>query len=65
MHFMGGTGLLADCNTAETASQILCDSEILAELRFCHLGRHFMKTGDYHEIPLGKKLYFAVGMGLL
>jgi hypothetical protein len=54
MYFMGGTGLLVDCDIAETASDILCDCKALAELRFRHLGRHFMKPGDYHEIPLGK-----------
>jgi hypothetical protein len=50
---------------AETASHILCDCEALAELRFRHVGRYFMRPGDYHEIPLCKILYFAVDTGLL
>jgi hypothetical protein len=49
----------------ETASYILCEREALAELQFRHLGRHFLKPGDYHEIPLSRILYPAVGTGLL
>jgi hypothetical protein len=30
---------------SETASHVLCDCEVLATLRFRHLGRRFMKSG--------------------
>jgi hypothetical protein len=43
----------------ETVSHILCDVA-LHELRFCHLGEHFMKPRDYNEI-----LCFVKGKGLL
>jgi hypothetical protein len=65
LYFMGGMGLLMDCNAAQTVTHIQCDCKAFAELKFCHLGRHFMKAGDYHENPLGKILYFTVGMGLI
>jgi hypothetical protein len=34
----------------------------LAELRFCHLGKHFMEPSDYDEILLRMILYFVGGV---
>jgi hypothetical protein len=36
----------------QTASHILCKCVALAELRFLRLGKHFVETSDYDEIPL-------------
>jgi hypothetical protein len=47
------------------ASHIPCEYAVLAEFRFCRLGKHFMEPNDYEEIPLCKILYFVKGMGLL
>jgi hypothetical protein len=49
----------------ETASHVLCDCEDLAETQFRHLGGHFLKPGDYHEISLSKVLFFTAGTRLL
>jgi ribonuclease HI len=49
----------------ETASHVLCDCEALADLRFRHLGRFFLKPGDYHEILLSRILCFIARTGLL
>jgi hypothetical protein len=58
-----------ECNrckqASETASHILCDCEALATLRFRHLGRHFMKPGDFEDISVRNILHFVEGAGLL
>jgi hypothetical protein len=50
---------------SEMASHVLCDYEALATLRFRHLGRHFMKPGDFEDISVRKILHFVQGLGLL
>ena len=50
---------------SETASHVLCDCEAWATLRFRHLGRHFMKPGDFEDISVSKILHFVQGAGLL
>jgi hypothetical protein len=50
---------------SETASHILCDCETLATLRFRHLGRHFMKPGDFADISVSKVLQFVQSAGQL
>jgi hypothetical protein len=52
-------------NEIEAASHGLCVCEAVAKLRFCWFGKHFMKPGDYDEIPLCKILCFVWGTGLL
>jgi hypothetical protein len=47
------------------ASRVLCHCEALATLIFRHLDCHFMKPGDFEDIPVSKILHFAEGAGLL
>jgi hypothetical protein len=58
-----------ECNrckqASETASHVLCDCEALATLRFRHLGRHFMKPGEFEDFSVNKILHFVQGTGLL
>jgi hypothetical protein len=49
----------------ETASQILCECETLAELIFCHLGKHFTEPNNHDKIALCRILYFIGGTILL
>lgn len=49
----------------ETALHFLFDCEALAETQFHHLGRHFLKQGDYREILLNKIQCSIAGTGLL
>jgi hypothetical protein len=49
----------------ETASQVLCDHEAVATLRFRHLVHHFMKPGDFEDISASKILHFVQDAGLL
>jgi hypothetical protein len=51
--------------TGKTVLSVLCDCEVLAELKFCPLEAHFMKPSDYHETLLNKVLGFVQGEGLL
>jgi hypothetical protein len=50
---------------SQTASHVICDCEALATLRFRHLGRHFMKPGDFEDISVSNILHFVQGAGLL
>jgi hypothetical protein len=50
---------------SDTASHVLCDCEALATLRFRHLGLHFMRPGDFKNIPVSRILHFFQGMGML
>jgi len=43
---------------SETASHVPCDCEDLAVLRFRHLGRHFLKSGDFAATTVSKVLHF-------
>jgi len=36
----------------------------VATLRFRHLGRYFMKPGDFEDFPISKILHFIQGAGL-
>jgi hypothetical protein len=58
-----------ECNrckqASETASDVLCDCEALATLRFRHLSCHFMKPGDFDDISASRILHFAQGARLL
>jgi hypothetical protein len=57
------------CNRCKQASElgshVLCHCGALATLIFRHLACHFMKPGDFENIPIGKILRFAQGAGLL
>jgi hypothetical protein len=44
----------------ESATHILCSSEAIAYLRFCHLGHYFMEPGDY---ALHQKCRIDKGIG--
>jgi hypothetical protein len=42
----------------------LCNSEIVAYFKICHLGQYFMEPGDYQNAPL-KILHFIQSVELL
>jgi hypothetical protein len=46
-------------------SHILCDCEVLATLRFRHMGHYFIKSGDFEGISVSKILHFSQGVGQL
>jgi hypothetical protein len=52
-----------ECNRckqeSETASDILCDGEALATLRFRHLVHHFKKAGDFDDTTASKIRHFV------
>jgi hypothetical protein len=50
---------------SETASNVLCECEALAVLRFRDLGHHFLKPGDCTDISISKVLHFVQSVGLL
>jgi len=58
-----------ECNrckqATEMASHVLCHCEALTTFRYRHLDCHFMKAGDFEDIPVSKILHFAQGAGLL
>jgi hypothetical protein len=49
----------------ESATQVLCDCETIAHLRFRHLGQFFMEPGDYYDAPISRGLQFVRSAGLL
>jgi len=54
------------CNqVSETASHVLCSCEGLARLRFRHLVWHFVKPGNFEDIPISSILHFVQGVGVL
>jgi len=46
-------------------SHVFCDCEAIATLRFGHLGRHFVKLGDFENIFVSRILRLAQSAGLL
>jgi hypothetical protein len=42
----------------ESATHVLCDCEIIAHLRFRHLGQLFMEPSDFYDAPISKVLHF-------
>jgi hypothetical protein len=42
----------------ESATHILCDCEVIAYLRFRHLGQFFMEPSDYYDTSVNKVLHF-------
>ena len=50
---------------SQTASHVRCNCEALATLKFRHLGRRFLKAGDFEDNSVSKILHFVQGMGLL
>jgi hypothetical protein len=42
----------------ETALCVICDCDVMTELRCWHLYSHFMEASDYHRSPLSKVLHF-------
>jgi len=48
-----------------TTSDVLCNCEATATLRFRHLGQHFMKPGDFEDISVSRKLHFVQDASLL
>jgi hypothetical protein len=49
----------------ESATNILCDCEAMAYLRFRHLGQFFMEPSDYYDAPIDNALHFIRGVGLI
>jgi hypothetical protein len=45
------------CNCEDETAYTSYMAEVLAELRFCHLGLSFMKWSDYHKPSLSKVIY--------
>jgi hypothetical protein len=35
----------------ESATHILCDCDVIAYLRFLHLGQYFLEPSDYYDAP--------------
>jgi hypothetical protein len=48
----------------ESATHVLCDCEVIAHLRFRHLGQFFMEPGDLYGVPISKVLHFIRSVGL-
>jgi hypothetical protein len=46
-------------------SDILCDCEAWAVLRFSHLGCHILKPADFADVSVSKVLHFIQSAGLL
>jgi hypothetical protein len=38
-----------ECHNKKALLYVICDCKVLLELRFCHLGIHFMKPSDYNR----------------
>jgi hypothetical protein len=49
----------------ESATNILCDCEAVALVRFRHLSQFFMEPSDYYDAPIYKVLHFIRGVGLI
>jgi hypothetical protein len=45
-------------------AHIPCDCEVVAHLRFRHLGQFFMEPSDYYNAPIDNVLHFIRGVGL-
>jgi hypothetical protein len=41
----------------ESATQVLCDCEAIAHLRFRHLGQFFTDPSDYYDVSISKVLH--------
>jgi hypothetical protein len=48
----------------ESATNVLCDCEAIAHLRFHHLGQFFMERGDYYDAPISRALQLVQSAGL-
>jgi hypothetical protein len=44
---------------------LLSHFEVIAYLRFRHLGHFFMEPSDYYDTPVNKVVYFIRGVGLI
>ena len=54
------------CGTEEeTSVQILCECEVLASLRYTHLGSFFLDPEDIRKLSIGAIWNFAKRTGLL
>jgi hypothetical protein len=49
----------------ETPSDVLCNCETIATLRFRHLGQHCIKPGDFEGISVSRILHFVQDASLL
>jgi hypothetical protein len=49
----------------ESATNILCDCEAVAHIRFRHLGQFFIEPSDYYDAPIDKVLHFIRGVRLI
>jgi hypothetical protein len=49
----------------ESATHILRDCEVVAHVRFRHLGQFFLEPSDYYDAPTYKFLHFIRGVGLI
>jgi hypothetical protein len=56
---------LTDDPTCESATNILCDCEAIAYLRFRHLRQFFMEPSDYYDAPINEVVHFIRGAGLI
>jgi hypothetical protein len=50
---------------SETTSNVYCDSQNFAALRYRHLGHHFMKPAGFEDISVNRILHFVQGAGML
>jgi hypothetical protein len=48
----------------KSATHVLCDCEVIAHLRFRHLGQFFMERDDIYDAPISKVLHFIRSVGL-
>jgi len=49
----------------ETPSNVLCNCEAIATLRFRHLGQHFIKPGDFEDISVSRIWHSVQSASLL
>jgi hypothetical protein len=49
----------------ESATHILCDCELIAYLRFRHLGQYFLEPSGYYDAPINKVIHFILNVGLI
>jgi hypothetical protein len=49
----------------KSATHILCDCEVIAYLRFRHLGQYFLEPSEYYDAPINEVLHFIRSAGLI
>jgi hypothetical protein len=49
----------------ESTTDILCDCEAIAYLRFRQMGQFFMEPSDYYDTPINEVVHFIRSVGLM